>query len=224
MRASGLRARMIAAAACSCTRWVSRLKIDQTGSLERSTELLLGERAGDAPRPRGHVRAGRVVHVGVGDHVRDGEPAAGAQHPRCLGQHLGFIAGEVDHAVGDHHVDACVRERELLEISLAELHVLDSGLGGVALGELEHLVGHVNPDRPAGRTNAAGGDQHVSAGAGAEVEHDLALVQVSDRGRDPAPERRSDRTLGHVIGLGIERRAEHTGRVRRAAASGGAAG
>ena len=56
--------------------------------------------------------------------------------------------------------------------------------------ELEHLVGHVQAVRLAGRADPAGGEQHVDAAAGAEVEHGLALVQVGDRGRVAAAERR----------------------------------
>ena len=43
-----------------------------------------------------------------------------------------------------------------------------------------------------GRADAAGGDQHVRAGARAEVEHRLALVEIGDRGRHAAAERRLD--------------------------------
>ena len=63
---------------------------------------------------------------------------------------------------------------------------------GVGAGEVEHLVGHVDADRLAGRRDAAGGDEHVGAGAGAEVEHRLAGVEVGDGGRDPAAQRRGD--------------------------------
>ena len=64
---------------------------------------------------------------------------------------------------------------------------------GVRAGEVEHLVGHVESDRSAGRSDAAGADEDVGAGAGPEVEHGLAVVQVGDRGRHAAAERRVDR-------------------------------
>ena len=47
-------------------------------------------------------------------------------------------------------------------------------LRGVAACEVEHLVGHVEADRSAGGAEPAGGDEDVSAGAGPEVEDDLA--------------------------------------------------
>ena len=65
---------------------------------------------------------------------------------------------------------------------------VDAGLGGVAARELEHLVGHVEADGLAGGADAAGGDEHVGAGARAEVEHDFAVVEVGDGGGDAAAE------------------------------------
>ena len=80
--------------------------------MQRVRELVAGERAGDAAGPLLHVGAGGVVHVGVGDHVGDGEAAAGAQHARGLAEDLRLVGGEVDHAVGDHDVDARVGQRD----------------------------------------------------------------------------------------------------------------
>ena len=102
-------------------------------------------------------------------------------------------------------------ERQVLEVPLDELDVVDPGVGGVAAGELEHLVGHVESDRLAGGSDAPGADQHVGAGARAEVEHRLALVQIGDRGRDAAPERCVDSGCGSAVGMlvFVERRAEH---------------
>ena len=104
------------------------LDVDEAGGAQRRLELLARQRAGDAAGPLGHVGAGRLVHVGVGDHVGDGEAPAGAQDARGLAQHLRLVAGEVDHAVGDHDVDGRVGERQLLDVALDELDVLDAGL------------------------------------------------------------------------------------------------
>ena len=81
-------------------------------------------------------------------------------------------------------------QRQLLEVALDELDVLDAGRGRVGARELEHLVGHVEADRAAARRDAAGADQHVGAGARAEVEHDVAVAQVGDGGRHAAAQRR----------------------------------
>ena len=143
-----------------------------------------------------HVGAGRVVHVVVGDDVGDGEPAAGLEHAGGLAQDLGLVAREVDHAVGDDHVDAVARQRDLLDVAAQPLDVGDAGLGLVAAREVEHLVGHVQPVGQARRADAAGGQQHVDPAAGAEVEHGLALVQLGDRDRVAAAQRGEHRGLG----------------------------
>ena len=108
----------------------------------------------------------------------------------------------------------------VLDVALEELGVGGAGLGGVAAGELEHLVGHVEPDRAPGGADAAGGDEDVGAGARAEVEHGFALVQVGDGGRNAAAERRRDRALsGALAGLGVvEHVAELAASTGRAAA------
>ena len=85
---------MIAEVACSWTRWVSRISMSlEPGVGERLLELGAGERAGDAAGPLLHVRAGGLVHVGVGDHVGDGEAPARPQHAGCLGEHLALVGG-----------------------------------------------------------------------------------------------------------------------------------
>ena len=75
----------------------------------------------------------------------------------------------------------------VLDLPLSELDVLDPGLGWFARASVEHLVGHVEADRLAGRADAAGGDQHVDPAAGAEVENGLACAQIGDGGRVPQP-------------------------------------
>ena len=45
------------------------LDVFEAGGGQRLLELTARQRPGDAARPLGHVGAGRVVHVLVGDHV-----------------------------------------------------------------------------------------------------------------------------------------------------------
>ena len=49
-----------------------------------------------------------------------------------------------------------VGQRDLLDVALEELDVLDAGRGRVGAREREHLVGHVEPDRLAGRRRRGG--------------------------------------------------------------------
>ena len=132
-----------------------------------------------APGDAAHVRpalgsVGRREVV-VGHHVADAEPAAGPQHAEHLVDHSRLVGRQVDHAVRDDHVDARLGQRDVLDESLQELDVVRARLLGVRAGELEHLVGHVEPVRLAGRADTAGGQQHVDAPARPEVEHRLAL-------------------------------------------------
>jgi hypothetical protein len=59
-----------------------------------------------------------IVHVGVGDHVGDGDAAAGTEHARGFPYYLRLVTGQVDHAVGDDDVDARVRERHVFQVAL----------------------------------------------------------------------------------------------------------
>ncbi len=128
-RFQGLRARTIAELACSWTRCVSWISMSvRPASARVCSNSVACERAGDAAGPLLHVRACRFVHVGVGDHVRDGEAPAGAQHPCGLSEHLALVGGEVDHAVRDHDVDGVVCERDVLDVALDELDVFDAGV------------------------------------------------------------------------------------------------
>jgi hypothetical protein len=107
-----------------------------------------------------------------------------------------------------------------------ELDVLDPGLLGVLACEGEHLVGHVEAVRPARRTDAPGGEQHVDAAARSEVEHRLALVQFGDGRRIAAAERGEGRGVGQLLAVAerVERGAEDLAapveRLARGAASG----
>ena len=92
------------------------------------------------------------------------------------------------------------------------------------LGEGEHLVGHVDPERATGRPDPLGGQEDVDAATGAEVEDALARVEVGDGGRVAAAERREDRGVGQLVALerGVEVRADRLGIAATRGALGGA--
>ena len=71
-----------------------------------------------------------------------------------------------------------------------------AGLALVLARERQHLVGHVEPVRLAGRADPPGGEQHVDAAAGAQVEHHLTLAQLGERRRIAAPQGRKHRLGG----------------------------
>ena len=86
-------------------------------------------------------------------------------------------------------------------MALEELDVGGAGLGGVALREGQHLVGHVEAERPTGRADALRGEQDIDATAGPEVEHALALVQVGDGRRVATAERREHGGIRQLVAL-----------------------
>jgi hypothetical protein len=89
-------------------------------------------------------------------------------------------------------VDGVLGQRDLLEVALEELGVLDPGGGRVGAREREHLVGHVEPDGLAAGSDAAGADQHAVAldalfggpvtGASMNPARSFGLVSQGDAG------------------------------------------
>ena len=94
---------------------------------------------------------------------------------------------------------------------MEELDVADAGLGGVAASQFDHLGGGVEAVDEAGRSDAAGRQQHVEAAARAQVEHGVSFVEVGDGGRVAAAEADPHGGGGQVVELavvaGAERRA-----------------
>jgi hypothetical protein len=172
--------------------------------------LVLGERAGDAA----HVAAalGTVIRgeAILGDDVADADPAAWLKDAVDLGEHGRLVDRQVDHAVGDHHVDRGGGQGDLLDVALEEGDVAGAGLVSVAAGEGEHLLGHVQPVGMAGGTDPLGGQQHVDAATGAEVQHHLALAEVGDGGGIAATQAGQQRSLrqGVLVADGVEVGAE----------------
>ena len=117
-----------------------------------------------------------------------------------------LVGGEVDDAVADDDVDRLGRQRQRLDVALEELDVGRAGLGGVRLGEGQHLVGHVDAERATGRPDPLGGEEDVDAAARAEVEDPLARMEVGDRGRVAAAEGRQDGGVRQLVAL--ERRVQ----------------
>ena len=123
-------------------------------------------------------------------------------------QHPVLVAGQVDDAVRDDDIDGVVGQRDGLDLALQELDILDARLLLVFAGERQHFVGHVEAVGLARGADAARRKQHVDAAAGAEVEHGLAGLQLGERRRVAAAERREHGRfgqrafLGHVIEIG----------------------
>ena len=188
--------------------------IGEPGGRQSLQVLRAGQRAGDAPGigPGGRPVGGRQMVLG--DHVGNADPPAGYQDTEHLGEHGGLVGGQVDDAVGDHHVDGRVRQRDGLDLALEELHIGCPGFAGVSARQLEHLVGHVDAVHEPGRTDPPRRQQYVDAPARSQVKDSFALVQVGDRQRVSAAEAGQDRFPWQFVGLAlaVQGRAEDAGR------------
>ena len=97
--------------------------------------------------------------------------------------------------------------------------LVDARLPLVLARQREHLVGHVEPVRLAGRADAPRRQQHVDAAAGAEIEHGLARLQLGERRRIAAAERRDhgfDRQRADLLGA-VQIRRDRVAAARAAA-------
>jgi DNA invertase Pin-like site-specific DNA recombinase len=153
-----LMARMMAECIPSTTSWVGVMLMSAKPALARPSRVFgEGQRAGDASdvaAPLGAVCCGQVV---FGEDVGDAEPAAGPEHAETLGENGGLVAGQVDHAVGDDHVDRLIRKRDRFDMALEEFGVGGPGLGGIVPGEVQHLIGHVQAVGLSGGADPVGG-------------------------------------------------------------------
>ena len=126
----------------------------------------------------------------------------GFRHAKGFAQHPVLVGRKIDDAIGDDHVDGVVGQRNVFDLALQELDVLDAGLALVLVGQRQHFVGHVETVGFAGGPDAARRKQNVDAAAGAEIEDDLAGIQLRQRRRIAAAERGQQSFLGDLAGLG----------------------
>ena len=89
----------------------------------------------------------------------------------------------------------------MLDFTFQELDILETALEPILLSDREHLVGHVEAVGLAGRTDTARRQQYVNAATGAEIEHRLARLQLGQRCRVAASERRPQREVRHFAFL-----------------------
>jgi hypothetical protein len=169
--------------------------IDETDLAEARLELAGGERTGDAADVAAPFRAlldGRAV---LGHDVADADAAARTKHARDLAEDGRLVRGEVDHAVADDHIDGGGRQGDDLDVALEELDVGGAHLGGVAPGEGQHLIGHVQAVDEAAGTDPPGRQEYVDAAARTmklRTAHDFGGKQPTRRPRPPDPANPSD--------------------------------
>jgi hypothetical protein len=81
--------------------------------------------------------------VVFGEDVGDAQAVAVPQHAEVLCEDGGPVGGQVDHAVGDDHVERAAGQRDRLDLAAEELHVARAGRAGAGPGQVQHLLGHV---------------------------------------------------------------------------------
>ena len=101
----------------------------------------------------------------------------------------------------DDDIDGIVGQRDVFDFAFEKLDVFHSGLALVFAGQGQHFVGHIEAVGFAGRADAPGGEQHVDAAAGAEIEHGFAGIELGQRGGIAAAERSQHRFFGNLAGL-----------------------
>ena len=123
----------------------------------------------------------RRTTSGIGPRVTTSETAnrpPGFSTRKASRSTLSLSRRQIDHAVGDDHVDRIVGQRDRLDLALEKLNILRARLLLVLAGEREHVVGHVEAVGLAGRPNATRREQNVDAAARAEIENGLARPSV----------------------------------------------
>ena len=153
------------------------------------------------PNPHFHAAAHLFRHVAADNHVGDGEAAAGLQDAEGFAQDLVLVGREINHAIRNDDIDGVVGQGNVFDFALQKLDVLDSGLALVLAGEGQHFIGHVEAVSFAGGADAPGGQQHVDAASGAEIEDGFAGIELGQGGRIAATQRSEDSLFGDLPGL-----------------------
>lgn len=172
--------------------------VGEPDALELRAQHTLRERPGDAAGPGRAAREHLGRQVLVDDEVGDAQPSPGLKDPRDLRERAGLAGREVQHPVGDHHVDGRVVEGERLHLTRPELAALGHArLLGRGARPVAHLRQHVEADHPPVGAHPQGREHRVDPAAAADVEDDLALGKLRVPHRVTDPERPRDRPLGH---------------------------
>src|SRR5947199_188753 len=115
---------MVTTASAPRTDW-SVSPLGTSPEMSRPTSAMACTTAGsissaDVRAPFGPLVRTEVV---VGHDVGDADASARAKHAMHLGEDPALVRRQVDHAVGDHHVDGVLRERDVLDVSPEEFDV-----------------------------------------------------------------------------------------------------
>ena len=149
---------------------------------EHRAEVFDIHSAGETLTAQDRIVVEALRNTSVGEDVGEEELAARLQDAKHLFEQLFFEWREVDHAVGDHDVDALVRDNgHVLDEALDELHVALLEAEALHLGvfvlarESELGRSHIDADNPASGTDELRADVDVAARTTSEIEYRCAL-------------------------------------------------
>src|SRR5215472_5524773 len=164
------------------------------------------ERTSDAADPEFHAFANFGGQVAADQHIRYRQTSAGLKDAKRFGEDAVFVAGEIDDAVRNDHVDGVVGERDVFDRALEEFNILNTGLFLILAGQREHFVGQVQAIGFSGKADAFGGKNDVNAAPRAEIKHGFAGLQLSEGRGVTATERGRDGFFGQraFFRIGVE--------------------
>src|SRR5262249_28256196 len=136
-------------------------------------------RTGDARRPELDVPARPLLQSATAHDVCDRERPVRLQDSRSLREDMVLHRGEIDHAVRDDSVERRILEGKLVDRRVDELDLLEAVAEPQPARLRQLVVGEVDADDAAVRTDLAGGAEDVHPRAGAEVED---VVSRRERG------------------------------------------
>ena len=165
--------------------------IRETRVLQRARVVRLGDRSAMQPATTIETdRAAGIDRLAQND-VRYREPSARREDAKGFPIHRGLVGAQIDDAVGDEHIRARVRQRRVLQRSLAELDrtIVQPGLRHRFFRPFDHLRREIDAEHLAAFADLARGQDHVDTAAATEIDHRLARLQVREADRVAAAAR-----------------------------------
>src|SRR5829696_7606686 len=136
-------------------RWAV-LHLDQADAFDDRLPPCARQGTGNSPGPQVDVAQGALGHGTLDADVGDAHAPAEPQNPVDFPVDADLVGAEVDDPVGDHHVGPAIFHGQVLDHTLAKLHVLQLELVGEPTATREYLGVMSTPmTRPVGPTHSA---------------------------------------------------------------------
>src|SRR5207244_2332797 len=121
------------------------------------TTLFRSRRPGDAPGTEGEVVLDLVRKGSRGHDIGDRQTAPVFEHTKGLAKDLRFFRREINHTIGDDHIDAGIRHRQVLDLPKPKFYLRVAALRGVRPGFPEHFMRHVHANDPSSLPHGTSG-------------------------------------------------------------------